>query len=238
VALLARRRDRLEEVAKQVSAAGGEALVEVCDVTRDGEVEAAVARVLERAGAIDVVVANAGYGIVARAEKMTLEDYRRQLEVNFFGVVRTALATLEPLRRSRGSLVIVSSVLGHFGAAGSSAYAASKHALVGFGESLHHELRRDGVAVTVVSPGFVATEIRKVDNRGVFHPEWEDRRPRRMVVSAERAARAIVRATARRRALAVVTEHGKLAVFFKRHAPSAFAFFMRVGDRRGKLRTG
>ncbi len=95
---------------------------------------------------------------------------------------------------------------------------AAVHALAG---SLRSEVAADGVGVVLVSPGFVESEIRRVDNRGVYRPHAPDPAPRWLVVPTDRAARAIVRAVARRRREAVITGHGKLLVWLARLFPSA-----------------
>src|SRR5436190_2142827 len=94
-------------------------------------------------------------------------------------------------------------------------------------ESLGHELHPHGVAVTLVSPGFVESEIRQVDNRGVWHPEPREPLPKGLVMPTATAARQVVRAVARRRREAVVTGHGKVAVFLQRHAPWLVAWAIR-----------
>src|SRR5262245_40084726 len=126
VALAARRVARLETLAGELGQNGRRALALACDVTRDGDLEAAVTRVRAQLGRIDVVVANAGFGVVGRLDRLTLNDYRRQFETNVFGVQRTVYATLEDLKESHGRLVMVSSVSGHLSLPGTSAYAMSK----------------------------------------------------------------------------------------------------------------
>ncbi len=234
VALAARRVDRLERLAAELVAAGRRALVVRCDVTVDGDLERAAARTRETLGRIDVVVANAGFGVTGPLEALTLDDYRSQFETNVFGVLRTVYATLEDLKKTRGRLVILGSVNGHIGVPGASAYAMSKFAVRGLAESLGHELAPYGVAVTLVSPGFVASEIRQVDNRGVWHPEPRAPLPKALVMPAAAAARQIVRAVARRRRETVVTGHGKVAVFLQRHAPWLVAWGIRRFGIRGR----
>jgi len=234
VALAARRVERLERLAAELVAAGRRALVVRCDVTVDGDLERAAARTRETLGRIDVVVANAGFGVTGPLEALTLDDYRSQFETNVFGVLRTVYATLEDLKKTRGRLVILGSVNGHIGVPGASAYAMSKFAVRGLAESLGHELAPYGVAVTLVSPGFVASEIRQVDNRGVWHPEPRAPLPKALVMPAAAAARQIVRAVARRRRETVVTGHGKVAVFLQRHAPWLVAWGIRRFGIRGR----
>jgi short-subunit dehydrogenase len=219
LALAARRVDRLEKLAADITGLGRRALVLPCDVTVDGDLERAAARTRQAFGRIDVVVANAGFGVMGAVETLTLDDYRHQFETNVFGVLRTVYATLEDVKRARGRLVLLGSVSGHVGLPGSTAYAMSKFAVRGFAESVAHELAPHGVAVTLVSPGFVESEIRHVDRRGRWHAEAEGGPPRLLIMPAATAARQIVRAVARGRRESVITRHGKVAVFLQRHTP-------------------
>jgi short-subunit dehydrogenase len=238
LALCARRLDRLERLAGEIRARGRRALAIRCDVTRDGDCEAAVARTLAELGRLDAVVANAGFGVVGRLDGLGLEDYRRQFESNVFGVLRTVYAALDALKAHRGRLAIMGSVAGHVGAPGSSAYAMSKFALRGLAAALRHELAPDGVAVTLISPGFVTSEIHQVDNRGRHHPEARDVY-RRLRMPADRAARQIVRAMARRSRERVITGHGQALVFLARHAPGLLHRLVQTfGPGRGRPEPG
>jgi len=105
VALAARRVDRLARLAAEIEGLGRRALVLPCDVTADGDLERAAGRTREAFGRIDVVVANAGFGVMGPVETLTLADYRYQFETNVFGVLRTVYATLEDVKRARGRLV-------------------------------------------------------------------------------------------------------------------------------------
>lgn len=232
--LAARRLPRLRELASELGAAGRRAVAVECDVTEDGALERAVSEALEAFGRLDIAVANAGFGVVGPLERLTLDDYRRQFETNVFGVIRTAVAALPALRKSRGALVLIGSVSGHVPTAGASAYAMSKAALQALAGSLRAEVVADGVGVVLVSPGFVESEIRRVDNRGVHRPYARDPVPRWLVVPTERAARVIVRAVARRRREVVVTAHGKMAVWLARYFPSVLAFALERGAYRSR----
>lgn len=225
--LTARRADRLHALAQELTAGGGRALALACDVTVDGDLERAVVAAREAFGRLDVVVANAGFGVVGPVHALTLDDYRRQLETNVFGVVRTAHATIAELKKTRGRFVIIGSVSGHLGVAGSSAYSMSKFAVRGFAASLGHELAPHGVAVTLISPGFVDSEMRRVDNRGVLRETFADPVPRWLRVTTPVATRDIVRAIARRRREAVITGHGRITVFMQRHAPALVDWIVR-----------
>jgi short-subunit dehydrogenase len=219
LALLARRVDRLRGLAGEIEAGGRRAVALAGDVTVDGDVERAVLATRTAFGRIDVTVANAGFGVVGPFERLTLDDYRRQFETNVFGVLRTAQATLPSLKATRGRLVILGSVAGHIATPGSSPYSMSKFAVHGLAGALGHELAAVGVSVTLLSPGFVDSEIRRVDNAGAFQSEVRESVPAWLIMPTARAARQMVRAIARRRREVVITGHGKLGVFMQRHVP-------------------
>jgi NADP-dependent 3-hydroxy acid dehydrogenase YdfG len=234
VVLAARRTDRIQALAADLARAGRRALVVACDVTRDGDLEAAAARARETFGRIDVVVANAGFGVVGPAERLGLEDYRRQFETNVFGVLRTLYATLDDLKRSRGSFTIIGSVSGHLATPGGSPYAMSKFAVRALADALRGELGHAGIAVTLISPGFVESEIRLVDNHGHLREDVRDVVPAWIRMSAGRAARRIATAIDRRRREAVITGHGKALVFMARHAPGLMSALVGLSGYRGR----
>jgi short-subunit dehydrogenase len=238
VVLAARRTDRLQALADDIAKSGRRALVVTCDVTRDGDLEAAAARAREAFAGIDVVVANAGFGVVGPAERLGLDDYRRQFETNVFGVLRTLYATLDDLRRSRGSFTIIGSVSGHLATPGGSPYAMSKFAVRALAEALRAELRGAGIAVTLISPGFVESEIRLVDNHGRLREDSPDIVPAWLRMSGERAARKIATAIERRRREAVITGHGKALVFMARHAPGLMSALVGLSGYRGRSDPG
>ena len=219
VVLTARREERLQSLSAEIEAMGRRALAVRCDVTRDGDLEAAVSKARDAFGRIDHVIANAGFGVVGAFSKLGLEDFRRQFETNVFGVLRTVAATREELIATRGCLAIIGSVNGYVPFPRSSPYSMSKSAVHALAFSLWHELRPHGVGVLLVAPGFVESEIRQVDNRGVHHPRARERISPWMLGSKEKAARRIVRAVRRRRRLVVITHHARIAIFLQRHFP-------------------
>ena len=217
---------------------GRRALVLACDVTRDGELERAAAQVRDAMGRIDVVVANAGFGVVGRVDRLTIEDYRRQFETNVFGVLRTIYATLDDLKRTRGRLAILGSVSGHLATPGGSPYAMSKFAVRALAEALRNELRPAGVAVTLLSPGFVESEIRLVDNQGRLKTADRDAVPKWLRMRSDTAARKIVTAIERKRREAVITGHGKALVFVARHLPGLMSALVSLSGYRGRADPG
>lgn len=218
--LAARRKEQLENVAQRIAAGGKVRPVVVeCDVTQDGDLERAVAEAVGKWQKLDVAIANAGFGVVGTLKKISLEDYRRQFETNVFGVLRTIYATLPELERTQGNLVFISSVSGWASTPGTSAYCMSKFALRALANAITPELKRTGVKVTLISPGFVASNIRRVDNLGKLHSEAEDAVPAWLQMSTPLAVRKILRAVARGKREEIVTLHGKLLVLLERFSP-------------------
>jgi short-subunit dehydrogenase len=233
VVLTARRWERLEALALEIRAKGRRAVVARCDVTVDGDLEKAVALALEKLGRIDYVVANAGFGVAGWFHRRELEDYRRQFETNVFGVLRTAFATMDALQESHGSFAVMGSVMSHVATPGTSPYAMSKHAVRALAASLRNEWRGRGVKVTLLAPGFVDSEIRQVGNDGAFDPEAHETIPRWLRLRTDTAAKKMVTAVVRGKREAVVSVHGKVAVFLQRHTPGFFDFLLRTFAVKG-----
>jgi len=228
VVLVARRRERIEALAVQLGAQG---LAVQGDVTRDGDVANAVARAREHFGGLDLLFANAGFGVGGPLGELSLEDYRRQFETNVFGVIRSVKEALPELERRRGAIGVVGSVNGYVSIPGWSAYCMSKHAVRSFCEATRGELRPRGVSVTHLAPGFVESDFRRVDNHNAHHEDARDPIPAWLPMAADRAARAMLAATLARRAEAVITAHGKLAVGFARHTPGIVSLALGLGGR-------
>ncbi len=232
VAVSGRREARLEEVVAAIEADGGEALAVVADVTTEATLASAVEAIVERFGRLDVTVACAGFGVAGRAEKMGLEVWRRQFEVNVFGAVATVRAALPELRKTNGRLALIGSVAALLAYPSGAAYSASKAVIASFGNTLYVELRGSGVSCTTLHPGFVESEINQVDNLGVFHPDRVDRRPKALMWKADRAARVMLRAIHRRRRRKVITGHGVVIDWLSRFAPGlAYWAMSRFGRR-------
>jgi NAD(P)-dependent dehydrogenase (short-subunit alcohol dehydrogenase family) len=129
------------------------------DVTSEESVQAAVGEVMRREGRIDLLVNNAGFGVApAGAEESSLDQARAIFETNFFGLVRMTRAVLPHMRRQRsGRIINIGSVLGFLPMPYGALYAATKHAVEGYSESLDHELRTRGIRVCVVEPAYTKT---------------------------------------------------------------------------------
>lgn len=233
--LTARRTPLLERLAEKMAAAAYPApLVVQCDVTRDGDMERAAAEATRRWGQLDVVVANAGFGVVGALPDLSVDDYRRQFETNVFGVLRTIYATLPAIERTRGNVVIIGSVAGWTASPNASPYAMSKFAVRALADAITPELALRGITVTLISPGFVASDIRRVDNQGALHADAAEPIPGWLVMPTSKAASLILRAVARGKREVIVTGHGKLLVAIERFLP----FLSRAVKRRLAARGG
>ena len=130
------------------------------DVADDASVAAAVSTVVQRAGRIDILVNNAGVGVFGAAEETSIAQAQQLFDTNFFGLVRLTREVLPHLRaQGSGRIINIGSVLGFLPSPYGSFYAASKHAVEGYSESLDHETREFGVRVSVVEPGYTNTSF-------------------------------------------------------------------------------
>jgi short-subunit dehydrogenase len=231
VALVARRLEQLDALASELRQAGGQASAHRADVTVDGDIARVVAELDQRGFVPDIVIANAGFGVVGRAQNLAIADYQRQFDTNVFGVLRTLQESIAALRRTRGRFVIMGSVSGHVSTPGGSAYGMSKFAVRALAEALHGDLKVDGVRVTLISPGFVDSDIRRVDNRGGLHATVQDPIPAWLRMRTDKAARIMVRGILRGRREVVVTLHAKIIVFFARHLPRLTRYLLTRGSR-------
>jgi short-subunit dehydrogenase len=130
------------------------------DVRDEESVLLCLRTIMERAGRIDALVNNAGYALLGAVEETSIEEAKALFETNFFGVLRMSQAALPIMRKQRsGRIVNISSVVGFLPAPYMGIYAASKHALEGYSESLDHEVRQFGIRVSVIEPGFTRTNL-------------------------------------------------------------------------------
>lgn len=219
VALVARRVAELEALAAELRTVGGQASAHGGDVTRDGDVARVVAELAAQGIKPGIVVANAGFGIVGNAQVLELADYRRQFATNIEGVIRTFQETIGVLRETAGRFVIMGSVTGYVSIAGGSPYAMSKFAVRAFAEALHGDLRNTGVGVTLISPGYVESDIRRTDNHGGVHPHAKDPIPDWLVMPTAKAVRVMVNGILRGKREVIVTFHARVIIFFARHFP-------------------
>ncbi len=212
----------VDELARELVANGHECLALGCDVTDAAAVEAGVNEAQRRFGGIDVLINNAGISHRSPLERTRPEVIRRVMEVNFFGSVHFAQAALPQLLERGGMIIVISSVAGFAPLIARTGYAASKHALHGFFESLRPEVAPAGVDVMLVCPSFISTDIDRnalgADGRPVTHAQVVIG-PR---LSPEDVANRIYVAAGRRRRLLRIGRTADLAWWISRIAPAAY----------------
>ncbi len=187
--LIARRRDLLDSLANEIRSRGGTAHVAPADVGDRAALHAAISEIAEALGPVDVLVANAGFGMPTRLDPLNIADVETTFRVNVLGVVYAIEAVLPGmLRRKSDHLVAISSLAAYKGLPGESAYCASKSAVNAYMEGLRIELRNRGVRVTTVCPGFVDTAMNDMDAAA-----------KPFLMTAEAAASRIARVVTRRR---------------------------------------
>jgi short-subunit dehydrogenase len=219
LALAARDLEELEKVAAQCREAGGHAIVVRADVTAERDCAAIVSGASLAYGRIDVLVNNAGATMWARFEEIEdLSILEGIMKVNYMGAVYCTKQALPYLRQSRGLLVGIASLTALTGVPTRSGYAAAKHAMRGFFDSLRIELMGSDVDVTMVYPGFVDTGVREnatgPDGKPIGHV------PVRLdMMSVEECARITVAAIEARKREVVMTARGKMGVWLKLVAP-------------------
>jgi short-subunit dehydrogenase len=158
--LTARRAEELAKAAEEVSRAGGLALALPADVRSADEINRVAERLREKWGRVDVLVANAGMSTTTAGTDLDAGEAGNVISINVIGVVNSVAAVLpDMLKRGEGQLVAISSLASYRGLPKSGAYSASKAAVSTFFESMRVDLRRSGVAVTVIHPGFIRTPM-------------------------------------------------------------------------------
>lgn len=224
----ARRTPELERVAASCVGAAS-TLVVPLDLSDPASLQRAHAQVRERYDHIDVLVNNAGVSQRSRALDTSAYVLRHLMDVDFFGPVElTRLVLPDMIERKSGHIVVVTSMLGVFGTPWRSGYAAAKHALHGWFESMRAEYAADGIQVTVACPGFVHTGISRHALTADGTPFGEGERVVKGGISAEACARGIVKAI-RRNSVEVYVggSKEKLAGYIKRASPAIFARIIR-----------
>jgi short-subunit dehydrogenase len=223
--LLARRGDLLLEIKKEIEAQHSiRVVVSSTDVTNEAQLGSAVEQAMAEIGPIDTVIANAGFGVGGPFEKLSMQDYQRQFDVNVFGVLRTIYSTLDTLKITQGRLCLIGSACSYVTIPGDSAYCMSKFAVRSLAEALYSEFASKGISVTLINPGFIKTDIRMTGNDGVFKPNWRDPVPSWLMMDTRTAARKIYGAIAGRKREKSITAHSQVGIWISRFLPGLVAF--------------
>lgn len=235
LALAARHVERLEAVAAECRARGGKAIVVPTDVAVEAQCRSLIQRTVAEFGRLDTLINNAGISMWARFEELqTLAPLEEIMRVNYLGAAYCTFYALPHLKQNRGRIVAVSSLAGKGGVPTRSGYAASKHALVGFFDSLRIELAGTGVTVTIVYPDFVTSEIRERAYGADGKPLGVSPVRESEVMSAETCAALIARAAAERRRELIMGTRGKIGLWLKLIAPAVVDRIAAKAIREGK----
>jgi short-subunit dehydrogenase len=235
--LCARDEQELQEAQADVEEFGVEVMTVPCDITDQQAVNEMIAAVNNRFGSVDVLVNNAGIIQVGPLEVMTREDFERAMQSHFWGPLNTIMAVLPSMRQKKsGRIVNISSVGGKVSVPHLVPYSASKFALVGLSKGLRAELMKDGISVTTVCPGLMRTgSPRNAEFKGKHRYEYawfsiSDALPL-LTVSAENAARQVVRACKRGQAELVISVPAKLAVLFDSLFPEMMSQMLGLANQ-------
>lgn len=237
VALCARNGGELERVRDELAWMGRQLLTFTCDVTDREHVERMIAEVRQELGEINVLVNNAGTIVAGPFETQSIEEFEQVMRTNFWGAVYTSMAVLPRMRARRaGRIVNIASIGGKVAVPHLLTYSASKFALVGFSEALRMEMAKYGIWVTTVCPGLMRTgSPRNADFKGQHGKEYtwfmvSDSLPGSSI-SAERAARTIVRACVYGEAEVILGLPAKVAARLYALAPGLSAEILAATNR-------
>jgi short-subunit dehydrogenase len=219
--LTARRVDELNRVAEKVRALGAKVITVAADVANSGECRKIIEATIAEFGRIDTLVCNAGMTMWAKfADIDDVSVLERIMQVNYMGAVYCTHHALPYLMKTKGRIIGIASLTGLVGVPTRTGYAASKHAMRGFFDSLRIELADSGVTVTMVYPGFVATGIRENATGADGKPAKIDPVNKDSVMSVEECAGIILRAIESRQREEIMTLKGKVGQWLKLIAPS------------------
>ena len=219
VAVTGRNQEKVNDTVARLQAEGIDCMGVLAEAGDESQNKRMVAEVKERFGRIDILINNAGVSMRALFQDLDLEVFKQVMNTNFWGSVYATKYCLEEIVKNKGSIVAVSSVNGFRGTPARTAYTASKYAMNGFFESLRTEVMKKGVHVLVACPGFTASNIRKSALLGDGTPQAESPREEGKMMTSDEVAKAILRATLKRRRDLVLTKQGKLVSFLNKWIP-------------------
>ena len=231
VVLSARRKELLEEIAVEIKNSGGEALVVLVDIMEEKSIENAVQSIITTWGRLDVAVANAGFGVFGSIDKLTAKDWNRQLQGNVTGLALTVKYAIPYLKQNQGRIGLVGSVGAYLPNPNVGAYGASKAAVHSIGLTLQVELMGTGVSCTTLHPGFVVSEIARIDNEGMWHPERPDPRPANLMWPTDKAAKVMAKAIIKRKRNYIFTTHGRVFVWLQHWIPGLLRKIVSKGPK-------
>ncbi|MRN61198.1 MAG: SDR family NAD(P)-dependent oxidoreductase [Nitrosopumilales archaeon] len=221
IILIARSESKLLELKKTLQVVteskGADIVTDTCDISKKEDVLRMGTQILERFGYIDLLINNAGFGEFGKVENQSIEQIEAVMRTNYFGMVYGTKVFLHSmLSRHSGHIVNVASLAASFGVAGMAGYCASKYAMLGFSESLYHELYGTGVRITVVSPIGVKTNFFNNQSFENHKPNYTG-----FMLEARTVSKAILAAANSSRLEIIVPFYVRAGVWFKHTLPYA-----------------
>ena len=235
LALVARDVKKLEDVASQCIQRGAKAIIIPTDITEQYQCEHLIESTVAEYGRIDTLINNAGLSMYSRFDNLQdLKILEQIMKVNYLGSVYCTFYALPFLKKTRGRIVGISSLLGIAGAPTRTGYSASKHAMVGFYDSLRIECAGDGVTVTIIYPGFVSTGIRKRSLGSDAKPLGTSPYSETGIMTVEKCVQLSIKAIVQRKRKLVMTMRGKVGQWLKLIAPGLVDNIARKAIERGR----
>ncbi|MCF8219576.1 MAG: SDR family oxidoreductase [Bacteroidales bacterium] len=219
VVIAARRKEQLQELARELESEGAEVLAVSADVSKEDDCRHLIDQTVENYGRIDILINNAGVSMRAVFEDLELDVLHKVMDINFWGTVQCTHAAFPYLLKSKGSVVGVSSVAGFQGLPGRTGYSASKAAINNFLDVIRQETQKKGLHVLLACPGFTSSDIRKTALLKDGAQQGETPRNESKMMSAEEVAEHIYRAVVRRKRTLILTRVGKMTVMLKKCCP-------------------
>jgi short-subunit dehydrogenase len=216
----ARNQQRLASLASELTILGLPPLVCAADLAQPSQCKSLIEACIARFGRLDILINNAGMTMWSRFDELTdLSVLSQIMQVNYLAPAYLSHAAIPYLKQTEGQIVAVASITGMTGVPARSGYAASKHAVIGFFDSLRIELSDDNVAVTVICPDFVVTQTHKRALDGQGNPLGTTPMQESKIMTADRCALLMLPAIAQRKRLLITSFRGRIGRFFKIIAP-------------------
>ena len=219
LALIDRDFEGVKNMAQELEISGTSSLALECDLTDPDATGKIFAGIVQVMGGVDVLINNAGVTQIGNFTNTNLNVYRRVMDINFFGSVHCTMAAREALLKSRGLIIITSSIAGISPLPGRTGYCASKHALHGFFETLRLELKHRGVRVLMVCPGFTDTPLKDVSSPESSANEKRGKNAAKKLLTPDIVAEKIFQAARKNKKKLIISFQGHLASLLKRFTP-------------------
>jgi short-subunit dehydrogenase len=234
VVLASRNEPALRKIQAEIEASGGAAKKFPTDVTQEEQCKALIENTVELYGKIDILVNNAGISMRANFMDVKIDVLKKMMDTNFWGSVYCTKYALPYILKNRGSVVGISSICGITPLPGRTGYAASKHAMNGFMESLRIENSSYGLHVMLVHPGFTTSNIRHLALNSMGEAQLETPLEEDKLMPAERVAREVVMGIILRKKNLILSTEGRLITWIYRHMPN-LAERLILGEMRKEI---